>query len=960
MAPDSDRTREISTFGYDNRGKGKDRKKVPIFCYQCVAGPDLLTVEVVDGIATKIEANYKAAKVHPGGGRCCVKAFGLIQKTYNPDRLKTPMKRTNPKKGQHEDPGWQPIGWDEAIDIVAAKLRGIRDSGSLVDSSGFPKVAWISGGAGSNVAYQGTWTAFLAAWGEIDQSYGAGQGVKCTHSEHLYGEMWHRAFTVCPDEPLTRYVISCGNNIDASGGVCGIWRGAEARGRGMRRIYLEPHMGVTAGTSDEWVPIKPKTDGAFLFALINVILHEHDWRKVCDIPHLRDLTASPYLIGPRGYYLRHPMSKKPLCWDEDARRAVEFDTKGHGSFALDGTYKVGPLAVKTAAGTFQVDPIEMGPDGVEWPYREVEGATAHRKLVDHMKDYTPEWASKICDVPAETIRRIANEYLEHACVGETIEIEGRTLPFRPVAVTLGKTVNNGWGAYECCWARTVLAVLVGALDVPGGTIGTQVRLNRPAQNRHASVILGQDGFMIQPFNPTSKREWRHANRRSAHMTLVPLVGDGPWAPALGPAHLPWLWQKEGAPDKMPKYTVPEVIFFYRTNPAISSWDRRGVTERLAEFPFMVSFAYTFDETNWMADLLLPEALDFESTQLYRVGGTHSMEQFFDYTGWAIRQPAVKPEDQGVDALDFSDFATRLAERTGMLAEYNEAINRGALSIGLARSTGEGKKSNAENYDYRLPLDRACSVDEIYDAVAKAGTHVLSDGEDVHGLEYFKEHGYYMAPFSRLLWYLHPAVEDNGIRYELPYQERLLRIGGELANRLHEKDIHWWDDKLVEYQALPKYHDPSHIWETDPAEYGKDPADFPFWLVTSRAMQYSWGANVQIPLIREAAENSDTVKGVVMNAGRAAELGIKDGDQVVVESAVGETGGRVVLRQGIRPDTLLMIGQMDHWKTPFAKNLHIPSLNTVIPISMRLTDATGSSADLVRVSIRRAGTPATAH
>jgi len=69
-------------------------------------------------------------------------------------------------------------------------------------------------------------------------------------------------------------------------------------------------------------------------------------------------------------------------------------------------------------------------------------------------------------VPAATIRRLAAEYLDNACVGQTIEIDGEVLPFRPVAVTLGKTVNNGWGAFEAVWSRTVLAVLVGALEVP--------------------------------------------------------------------------------------------------------------------------------------------------------------------------------------------------------------------------------------------------------------------------------------------------------------------------------------------------------------------------------------------------------------------------------------------------------------------------------------------------------------
>ncbi|MEO8656743.1 MAG: hypothetical protein ABI409_21655, partial [Ramlibacter sp.] len=55
-------------------------KRVPTYCYQCVAGPDLLTVKVQDGVATEVEPNFCAASVHPGGGKVCVKAYGLVQK----------------------------------------------------------------------------------------------------------------------------------------------------------------------------------------------------------------------------------------------------------------------------------------------------------------------------------------------------------------------------------------------------------------------------------------------------------------------------------------------------------------------------------------------------------------------------------------------------------------------------------------------------------------------------------------------------------------------------------------------------------------------------------------------------------------------------------------------------------------------------------------------------------------
>ena len=64
-------------------------------------------------------------------------------------------------------------------------------------------------------------------------------------------------------------------------------------------------------------------------------------------------------------------------------------------------------------------------------------------------------------------------------------------------------------------------------------------------------------------------------------------------------------------------------------------------------------------------------------------------------------------------------------------------------------------------------------------------------------------------------------------------------------------------------------------------------------------------------------------------------------------------GKAVVRQGIRPDTLLLIGQFQHWATPLAKDFGVPSLNTLATMSMDLTDATGSSADIVRVKVSRA-------
>ena len=106
-----------------------------------------------------------------------------------------------------------------------------------------------------------------------------------------------------------------------------------------------------------------------------------------------------------------------------------------------------------------------------------------------------------------------------------------------------------------------------------------------------------------------------------------------------------------------------------------------------------------------------------------------------------------------------------------------------------------------------------------------------------------------------MWYLYPKMVEQGLRFEQPYQERLLRVGKELERRLHEHGITWWDKQLAEYEALPHWRDLSALWEDAHAKHFKvQIADYPFWLVTSRSMQYSWGNNVGVQLIKEVADN----------------------------------------------------------------------------------------------------------
>ena len=101
-----------------------------------------------------------------------------------------------------------------------------------------------------------------------------------------------------------------------------------------------------------------------------------------------------------------------------------------------------------------------------------------------------------------------------------------------------------------------------------------------------------------------------------------------------------------------------------------------------------------------------------------------------------------------------------------------------------------------------------------------------------------------------------------------------------------------------------------------------------------------------------ANNVACYGGLVMNASRAREIGIEEGDKIEISTPRARTRGHAILREGIRPDTLLAVGKFGNWATPYAKDYETACVNNLTPISLELTDATGSCASLARVAVKK--------
>ena len=125
---------------------------IPSCCNMC-GGQSGILVHVVNGVVEKIEPNHWNPNNYSNistdffdgysdefgckeGGAICPKGNAGIMQLYDPDRLKRPLKRTNPDKSSGADPKWQEITWDQALDEIAAKLHSLRERARPTSFSG--------------------------------------------------------------------------------------------------------------------------------------------------------------------------------------------------------------------------------------------------------------------------------------------------------------------------------------------------------------------------------------------------------------------------------------------------------------------------------------------------------------------------------------------------------------------------------------------------------------------------------------------------------------------------------------------------------------------------------------------------------------------------------------------------------------------------------------------------------
>jgi anaerobic selenocysteine-containing dehydrogenase len=436
---------------------------------------------------------------------------------YDPERILSPLKRSQPKKGRGIDPQWKPITWDQAVEEIVGKLRALRDTSQ-------PHHLLLLSGLNSR-SNEDLLSRFAWTFGTPNLVSGDGldREAEKTGNWMADGHFDTRAY----DLDQTNYLLSFGADLLESTPPVARWLrkwGRLRREKPTRTkiVDIQPRYSLTASKSDEWIPIKPGTDAALAMAIAHVIIRE----DLFDQRFIKEWT-------------------------------VGFDQ-----------------------------------------YRQIA-----------LQHYTPEIASKITGISAETIYRIAEEF-------------ART---RPALAIPGKAAIAWPGGSYTSYAIHCLNALVGSIDGTGGILYQESPAYRAIPNVTHDEIA-KKGFE-QPSLDLHGTEGFPAARVVTNQVPRSML--------------------EGKPYPI-EIAIGFNSNFNMTAPGTKQWE-----EAFKKIQFYVHVAPFISEMAELADLVLPS-----TTFLEEWGYDHSSPG----SGSAevrIKQPVVKPIG---DSKSIGDILFLLAER----------------------------------------------------------------------------------------------------------------------------------------------------------------------------------------------------------------------------------------------------------------------------------------------------------
>ncbi|HKQ30544.1 MAG TPA: molybdopterin-dependent oxidoreductase, partial [Burkholderiales bacterium] len=410
-------------------------------CYMCACRCGI-RVHLRDGAVRYIDGN----PAHPTNkGVICAKGSSGIMKQYSPARLTRPLKRkAGAERGAAE---FEPISWDEAYSILEERLKKIRatDPKKFAFFTGRDQMQALTGlfarqfGTPNYAAHGGFCSVNMAA------------GMIYT----IGGSFWEFGG---PDLDRAKLFIMFGTAEDHHSNPLKIAISKFKRSGG-RFVSVNPIRTGYSAIADEWVPIKPGTDGALLLAMIHEIIETglYDRDFLVRYSSAGQLVNADEASDAFGLFVEDPTTpvanphfpQNKLWWDCVTEKPVPTHTPGadphlFGTFTLPDGMKVKP--------SFQL-------------------------LEEHVREFTPEWAEGITGVSAATIRRLAHE-MGITARDQAIElpiswtdawgVDHDTVKGNPVAFHAMRGLAAHSNGFQTVRSLAILMSLLGTIDRPGG------------------------------------------------------------------------------------------------------------------------------------------------------------------------------------------------------------------------------------------------------------------------------------------------------------------------------------------------------------------------------------------------------------------------------------------------------------------------------------------------------------
>jgi anaerobic dimethyl sulfoxide reductase subunit A len=247
-------------------------------CGHNCGGRCVVNAHVSDGRIVHISTDARRWNPEHPPLPACARGVGQIERTYHPDRLKYPMRRTGPRgSGQYER-----ITWDEALTTVANEMLRIRETygnAAILDASRTGSQSMLHG----RVAAQ----RFLYMFGGCTDLWSNMSAEAEVFSIRItYGEKDYKSAGREPTDFINSKLIlmwgwSPGDGTFGTGTMQYL---KNAKKNGTRIICVDPRITMTSKQlADEHIFIRPSTDAAALIAMAYVIVSEnlHD-QAYCD------------------------------------------------------------------------------------------------------------------------------------------------------------------------------------------------------------------------------------------------------------------------------------------------------------------------------------------------------------------------------------------------------------------------------------------------------------------------------------------------------------------------------------------------------------------------------------------------------------------------------------------------------------------------------------------------------